>query len=124
MCAENRSLESCLAGLVPITTKKGKMFNICTPYNDSRFYLLAVISYQYAGMEQLSELKGKQFPDTSDLDFTIFTEGPIGPGERGEPIIVNEGDNYADIAFKNRFKTNTMIILLKKDKSENNNEEK
>jgi len=83
------------------------------PENDSRLNLLAIIVLQYAGHEQLSELHGELYPDTSDLDSTIFTEGKIGPGEQGEPIYVDEDDFSLAFAFKSRFQTNTFIIKRK-----------
>jgi len=106
MSAAKRPLEDWLSGLAQIPA----------PHKDSRFALLAIIAYQYAGYEQISELEDEQHPDTSDLDFTIFTEGIIGPGEAGEPIVVNEDDWDPMLAFDSRFQNNTFIIKPKKEK--------
>ena len=106
MSAAKRPLEDLLSGLELVPA----------PHNDSRLALLAIITYQYAGHEQLSELEDEQYPDTSDLDFTIFTEGKIGPDEQGEPIRVNADDYDLTLAFKSRFQTNTMIISLREGK--------
>ena len=103
MSAAKRPLEDCLSGLTLSSA----------PHKDSRLALLAIIAYQYAGYEQISELEDEQHPDTSDLDFTIFTEGKIGADAQGEPIVVNEDDFDLMLAFKSRFQTNTFIIKRK-----------
>ena len=88
MSAKKYPLADCLAGL-PTTGP----VRIPAPDNDSRFYLLALIAFQYAGAEELSEMEGKPYPDTSGLDSYIFTEGKIGNDEQfGEPIHVNAED--------------------------------
>jgi hypothetical protein len=110
MSAAKRPLEHCLAGL-PTT---GPM-RFPAPHDDSRFYLLAIIAAQYAAREQIRELEGKQ-PDTSDMDFDIFTKGDIGAEELGEPIHVNVEDWDPTLAFKSRFQTNTIIIHTGKEK--------
>lgn len=103
MSAAKRPLEDVLSGLALITV----------PHNDSRLALLTIITYQYAGHEQRSELRGEQYLDTSHLDFTIFTEGVIGAEAVGEPIVVNEDDFDLMLAFNSRFQTNTFIIKRK-----------
>ncbi len=103
MSAAKRPLEDVLSGLALITV----------PHNDSRLALLTIITYQYAGHEQYSELGGEQYLDTSHLDFTIFTEGVIGAEAVGEPIVVNEDDFDLMLAFNSRFQTNTFIIKRK-----------
>lgn len=106
MSAAKRPLEDALSGV--------KLMR--APENDSRLNLLAIITLQYAGHEQLSELRGELYPDTSHLDTTIFTKGDIGADERGEPIYVDEDDFNPAFAFKSRFQTNTFIIKSKKEK--------
>ena len=106
MSAAKRPLEDVLSGLALITV----------PHNDSRLALLAIITYQYAGYEQISELEDEQHPDTSDLDFTIFTEGKIGADAQGEPIRVNADDYDLTLAFKSRFQTNRTIITQREGK--------
>lgn len=112
MSAAKRPLEDCLSGLA-----QTGLVRIPAPHNDSRLALLAIITYQYAAQEQLSELEGEQYPDTSGLDSYIFTEGKIGNDEQlGEPIHVNADDYDPTLAFKSRFQTNTMIISPRKEK--------
>lgn len=106
MSAAKRPLEDWLSGLTLSSA----------PHKDSRLALLAIIAYQYAGYEQISELEDEQHPDTSDLDFTIFTEGKIGADAQGEPIRVNADDYDLTLAFKSRFQTNRIIITQREGK--------
>jgi hypothetical protein len=116
MSAAKRPLEDSLAGLSIVTTE-GDKIGVPAPHNDLRLALLAIIAYQYAAEEQVSELESEQYADTSDSDFTIFTEGKIGKVEEaGEPIRINIHEYDPELAFKSRFQTNTMIISQKEKK--------
>ena len=106
MSAAKRPLEDALSGVELMRA----------PENDSRLNLLAIIVAIYAGNEQLSELHGELYPDTSHLDSTIFTEGKIGVDAQGEPIRVNVDDYDLTLAFKSRFQTNRTIITQREGK--------
>ncbi len=77
MSEKKRPLEYWLSGLAPIVTNSGARFIIPAPHDDSRFNLLANIAYLYAAHEQVTEVRGETYRDTSDLDFEIFTEGKL-----------------------------------------------
>ncbi|MBA7638951.1 hypothetical protein ES703_46607 [subsurface metagenome] len=84
MSAAKRPLEDWLSGLT----------HNPAPHKDLRLALLAIIAYQYAAHEQITELEEDKHQDTSDLDFEIFTKGEL------HGISVSEIDSLSSEEFE------------------------